>query len=130
MRLSKAQKKKRIQSIIDKWKHRLLLSEWLIEFEISEDEGGENGNGSTLAEVNVLFPYKKAYITIYKQFWSLAIDRQETSLCHELIHCHTQQLWDYCHDFANGRYHTPDDIRDAVESLTQRITLIASGDKN
>lgn len=126
MKLSAAAKQKRIKQLIAKWRPVLFLGEWTIDHKfVNEQPEGEIDGSQKSAEIWVNYPYKTANIKTYKGFWEASKEEQDSILCHELCHCHTQELWDFCGDFANGKHHTPESIWRAVETLTQRISIIA-----
>lgn len=119
------EKDRRIRKLINKWRNALLLGEWEISHVFEDRDGDETGGSRTVAEICVDYTYKNARITTFRNFWNYSHEEQDSIVCHELCHCHTQELWDFCIDFSNGRYHTPDDVWKAVETLTQRISIIA-----
>ena len=126
--MTRKQKGKRITELIDKYRPALFLGEWKFDHTFVDGEHAVSDPISgwhVQAEIKVNYTYKKAMITTYKSFWESTQDEQEETICHEMSHCHTQQLWDFCTDFANGKHHTPDEVCAAVETLTQRISIIA-----
>ncbi len=124
---SKSQISKRATELIGKWRPRLFLAEWTIDhkYVIGRGPTGDVSGTEVSAEIFVNYPYKCASITTYDGFWEATSDRQDSIMAHELSHCHSQELWDFCADFQNGKYHTPLEVWRAVETLTQRISIIA-----
>lgn len=128
MKYSKKQKSQIIKKLIEKWRPILFLGEWTISHKYVDNYGPKSEqvkDADAAAEIFVNYPYKLAHITTYNGFWEKDSDTQDSMLCHELCHCHTQELWDISTDFANGKYTTPDHVWKAVETLTQRISIIA-----
>ncbi len=126
--MTKAQRRAHITKLIDKWRGRLFLQEWRLDHSFVDEFGPEHDGGGDLqsaAEIHVNYPYKIAKITTYRGFWNKPLDVQEDMLIHELCHCHTQELWDFLGNFANGKHHTPQEVWRSVETLTQRISVIA-----
>lgn len=124
--LTPEQRSKRIKRLVNKWRPILFLGEWDIQHRYISSDGPESQNGKiAAAEISVNYPYKSALIKTYRNFWESTFDDQDSMIAHELSHCHTQELWDFCTNFQNGKYHTPDEVWRAVETLTQRISIIA-----
>lgn len=123
--MTKKQRSKYIKQLIEKWRPLLFLNEWNIFHEFVDDEGSVQGGRNSAAEISVNFTYKSAHIKTFSGFWRETPDVQDDMICHELCHCHTQELWDFCVDFANGKHHTPDEVWRSVETLTQRISVIS-----
>lgn len=69
--------------------------------------------------------YMQATITIYPCFWNCPQDERTHILVHELAHCHTQSVWNTMRDFGAGVFATPDQVKNQIEQLTQRIANIA-----
>lgn len=125
-KLTRAQRRKRITALIEKWRQRLFLGEWHIDHEYKSCNGPDGHNGwSASAEIYVNYPYKQAKIITYDGFWSESSDNQCAIIAHELCHCHTEEAWSMIRDLHDGKLHTPDAARLAIETLTQRISIIA-----
>lgn len=115
-----------VSKLIAKWRGELFLNEWTFSHKFVSG-GGQNQDSEfdVAAEISVNYPYKIAYITTFDGFWNKDSKTQEAMMVHELCHCHTQELWNFLNDFSNGKHHNPDEIWRSVETLTQRISLIA-----
>ena len=115
--MTKAQKKKLIKDLVDKWKGKLFLGDW--HFHIClEDKDNEQGNCAT---INPCFTYMNATLCIFPSFWQYE-EYAEEYIVHELVHCHIEGLASITKDLHDGRYHAPHSITHAVEKLTQRFT--------
>ncbi len=126
--MKKSDRSKKIRKLIEKWRPVLFLGEWHIDHKYVLGHGPDSDlvrGAKTAAEIFVNYTYKRAAITTYTGFWESSEDDQDSIVAHELSYCHTQELWDFCNDFQNGRHHTPDEVWKAVETLTQRISIIA-----
>ncbi len=129
--MSDVEREQFITEAVYKWRHKLFLTEWNIDVVQSKEEDTSPPGGTyTLADVHVIYPYKKATITIYPQFWHKDDETKEQALVHELCHCHTQDVWDVINSQHNGCLYPPHVVTDIIETLTQRMAIIAhSGDK-
>jgi hypothetical protein len=111
-------KNKRIQTLIDRNKKKLRLSNWDIQFKICEnDEPGID------AEAHALPSYEKASITFYESCFEKGKDLNHI-VKHELAHCLTEQMYRYCIDLLNCKLIHHDCINAEREVLTERISRL------
>ena len=121
---------KRVRQWLEKWRTRLFLHEWFIRFDYPDtDPQPTMSGGEVLAEAEVSVPYKMLTVKLYKPFFRKGLKTQEHSLVHELCHAHTQEMWDIAGSLRNGVMYHDYQVRDAVEALTQRMSIIAFRDE-
>ena len=106
--------------IVSKWRKPLFLHEWYFDLHYPE----ENLNESTIADISANPTYLKAHIRIFPLWSDLSPTLREETLVHELLHCHTQRLWDLAQNLLNGVLVPHHSIHDEVELLTQRLTNV------
>ena len=124
--LSEKQMSQELQKLMNKWRTRLFLQEWGFEHAYVSGASTQDGNDFDIAaDIAVTFDYKTARIRTYDLFWQSPPEKREAMFVHELRHCHTQGVWDLMKGFLNGYFTTPQDIHSAIETLTQRISVIA-----
>ena len=127
-----ATQERQLKRWLDKWRSRLFLHEWFVHFDYPEVCPDAHGSDlECLAEVSVDTVYKqmKIKIKIYAAFFKKSLKIQEHALVHELCHAHTQELWDIASSLRNGVMYHDYQIRDSVETLTQRMSIIAFRDE-
>lgn len=112
---------------INKWRSDLLLDEWFFELIFPEQRSASDTSDDygALCDVHADTVYFKAHIRVYPAWFNAPNDVRVHSIVHELCHCLTQQLWDLAGELMNGRLVTEKEVREAVERLTQRISIIA-----
>jgi hypothetical protein len=111
--------KKRVLDLGKSLIKKMDLESWDITFVVSK----KNNNNGAAAECNPNPRYKFATITIYKTAFDKPNDLEHV-IKHELSHCITQSLYEYCYDFLNGKFHAPDDIEFHREQMTDWIARI------
>lgn len=110
-----------------KWVKNYYLQDWVIRLSFEEKDVSDSDWTwwKTAASTDANSVYHKAVIKFYptilknsEKKWS----GEETinSIKHELVHLITQEINDLAHD----RYSTEKQINDAIEVLTQRISVI------
>jgi hypothetical protein len=117
--------RKEVDKILAKWRPRLFLGEWSIDVQFPE-EGPDGGVGyDIVAECYPDPVYMIATIKVHKAWFKHPPKAREFAIAHELVHCHTQELWNIADRQANGYAIPRQMVTEAVERLTQRITNIA-----
>lgn len=122
--MTKNQKIKRIEVLVDEWKEKLLLADWHVHIVIMSKDN-ENGN---CAEISPDYTYLNARLVIYPAFW-IHDEYQEEYIVHELCHCHIQGLANIAQDLHDGKFVAPQTITHTVEKLTQRFTRCVLNNK-
>lgn len=118
--MTKTQRKKKVEQLGTKYRDKLHLGEWHIDFVISDDY--DNGDGAA-GECRSSHVYRNATITLYQCAFKKPNDLEHI-IKHELSHCLTDPLYKYCYDFLNGRFRTHHDIEDQREILTEWIAKL------
>lgn len=117
--------KKRVSEWAKHYRKVLFLDAWFIDIHYMKDNDKSDDRQVTLATCEVLEEYFKVNIMIMPVFFERSLYQQEESICHELSHCVTQQVWDSLNTLKNGGMVTAGTLRQEIERLTQMITIIA-----
>jgi hypothetical protein len=122
--------KKEARLLLEKYKNRLNLHGWQIclYFENGQVDEAVDATGSTYVTsgiVAVTTEYEKAKIVLKPSILEEIIENGDkdilaSTIKHELAHCITQEIL----DVAVSRYVTQKQCLDAVERLTQRISVL------
>lgn len=125
------QARREINALLKKWVHRLNLQEWTIDvvFMNGADPIDTATSGDTLADCSPDPVYLQAKIRIYPAWMQRDPWRREQAVVHELCHLITQPARDLVNDSRMGTIVQPNQVRDMIELLTQRVTNIALGTK-
>lgn len=116
--MTKAQKKRLVQSFVDRYARKLNISHWSINIIISNEK-----DTGTCAKIKSDHRYMFATITVYPESFVEPNDIEDI-IRHELCHCLTDPLYKYCYDLLNGQFRTHHDIEDQRELLTERIAKL------
>ncbi len=108
---------------IHKWSIHLFLTEWKFTLS-STKEDDEKQDDSTVLTVEVLVPYKKAHVTVHKEYLSCTPRDREEAVLHELFHCHTEQITNLSVRLMNDKSVTRGELEETNETLTQTLTNI------
>lgn len=114
-------KRKWCRDTVGKWRARMFLGEWLINVAHDKEDQAMQTGGRPAASCWADPVYMHATITIFPCFWNSPQDERTHILIHELAHCHTQSVWNTMKDFSAGVFTTPDNVKNQIEQLTQRI---------
>lgn len=119
--------KKRIDKyndIVAKWITNYHLDEWVVTIKFEETDKAEEKWMIILADTIADPVYLKATITFYPEILKTEKDNSneytENCIKHEVSHLLTSEI----SDIAHNRYATEDEIDNAIERLTQRISII------
>ncbi len=117
-----------LERLIKLWKAPMGLQEWELNAKAAPKDSDKEA-GTIYAETNANWTYLNATITIYPAWWRKPAKQREADVVHELAHCLTQQAWDTMQCLRQGRWYTKDDLREMIETLTCRITNVATRPK-
>ena len=78
-------REKYIRDLIDKWKPRLGLDDWIINLKI-KNSYESTGEHRCEAAISDDLKYLEADLEIYKPFWKITKEKQEITIVHELVH--------------------------------------------
>ena len=112
---------------LQKWQKQLFLRGW--NFELVFNEEAPPANENAMCYVSVSPEYMEATVFVNPSYYTAPNDVREHAICHELCHCHTQQLWNLAGYLLDGRLVTDRELRETTEKLTQQIAYIAMQDK-
>lgn len=109
--------KDKVSKLILKYKTRLNLQSWNIDFQL------EKGEGLSVAEIYIQKRYLKALIKV----WPIAFEKTEDLdhiIKHELCHILTFETKSIAYDLLNSKFRTHEEIDEQNEILTETITRL------
>jgi hypothetical protein len=117
------EQRKWTRKIVEKWRPRLFLGEWFIDLNYQKEDIDSDSRPMATCKADPV--YMQATIKIYPCFWDHSEYERAHALVHEMIHCHTQSVWNCMLSLHQGELIVPDQMRCEIEQLTQRISNIA-----
>lgn len=120
-KMTKAQKKKRIKELVEKYQEKLLLQGWDITWTYSEKWASDDGKAAAQAIISHI--YRTCDVTVWDSSFTAPNDIEHI-IKHELCHCITQPLYEYCYDFINGKFRTLTDIEEQREIMTEHFAKV------
>ena len=111
---------KRVTDFLEKIDFMFLTNNHERDIIEKKDQPKEHPN--LAAEVIIDSVYKDLTIKLYPHFWELSLDLQRKALLHELVHTVLDETRKLPCELLNGNLITPEQITDANEKATTRIT--------
>lgn len=101
-----------IHALVETWKPRLGLADWIINIEITDELAADDADCE--ASITSITEYKEANLKIFPLFWRFNDEHQEINIVHELTHCLTSRLHPFLGSAAD----------DAEEEVVQSIAMV------
>lgn len=120
--------KKELEKInrwLTRWKPRLLLGKWAILPAIDRTDPTANKDGSLdMACITVDTVQSEAHMVLYPRLWEESREYQETTVCHELCHIHTETIRQLLQKAARAGAVDRQVATNALEDLTNTISKL------
>lgn len=109
--------------ILDKWRPRLFLHDWFIDFRYLESPQTSEVF-ETIATCTPNHVYRRAQITVYSAWFKHPVKEREAMIVHELCHLVVEEAAQLAKDCRDGKNHHPHAVVDTFEKLVVNLTNI------